>query len=87
MKTRFTSNTLLAAVAILGLSIAPALAAGPSNSNGYEYPDFWGNVPAQQTDTAAHAPNQANGAVGTYDTQTSHGTWLFPPNPYSGANG
>jgi hypothetical protein len=87
MRTRFTSNTLLAAVAALGLGIAPALAAGPSNSNGYEFPDFWGDAPAQQT-TTAHAPNQAGGAsVGTYDTQTSHGTWLFPPNPYSGANG
>ena len=86
MKTRLTSNTLLAAVAALGLGIAPAMAAGPSNSNGYEFPDFWGDAPAQQT-TTAHAPNQANGAVSTYDTQTSHGTWLFPPNPYSGANG
>jgi hypothetical protein len=86
MRTRFTSSTLLAAVATLGLGIAPALAAGPSNRNGYEFPDFWGDVPAQQT--PVHAPSQAGGAsVGTYDTQTSHGTWLFPPNPYSGANG
>jgi hypothetical protein len=86
MKTKFTSTTLLAAVAALGLGIAPALAAGPSNSSGYEFPDFWGDAPAQQT-TVAHAPNQAAGAsVGTYVTQTSHGTWLFPPNPYSGAN-
>jgi hypothetical protein len=82
MRTRFTSSTLLAAVATLGLGIAPALAAGPSNSNGYEFPDFWGDVPAQQN-TAARAPSEARGAVGTYDTQTSHGTWLFPPNPYS----
>jgi hypothetical protein len=77
---------VLAAVATLGLGIAPALAAGPSNSNGYEFPDFWGDMPAQQS--TVHAPSQAGGAsVGTYDTQTSHGTWLFPPNPYSGANG
>jgi hypothetical protein len=87
MRTRFTSNTLLAAIAALGLSIAPALAAGPSNSSGYEFPDFWGDAPAQQT-TTAHAPSQAGGAsVGAYVTQTNHGTWLFPPNPYSGANG
>ena len=87
MRIRFTSNTLLATVATVGLGIAPAMAAGPSNSNGYEFPDFWGDAPAQQT-TTAHAPSQAGGAsVHTYDTQTSHGTWLFPPNPYSGANG
>jgi hypothetical protein len=87
MKTRFTSNALLVAVATLGLGIAPALAAGPSSGNGYEFPDFWGNLPAQQTNNA-YAPNQGGGApIGTYVTQTSHGTWLFPPNPYSGANG
>jgi len=74
MRTRFTSNTLFATVVALGLGIAPALAAGPSNSNGYEFPNFWGDAPAQQT-TTAHAPSQADGAA------TSHGTWLFPPNP------
>jgi hypothetical protein len=83
MRTRFTSKTLLAAVAAFGLGIAPALAAGPSNSNGYEFPDFWGDVPAQQT-TPAHTHAQAGGAsVGTYVTQTNHGISLFPPNPYS----
>jgi hypothetical protein len=82
MKTRFASNTLLATVVALGLGIAPARAAGPSGSNGYEFPDFWGDAPAQQT-TTAHAPGQAGGAaVGTFYTQTSHGTFLFPPNPY-----
>jgi hypothetical protein len=74
MRTRFTSNTLLATVVALGLGIAPALAVGPSNINGYEFPNFWGNAPAQQT-TTAHAPRQADGAA------TSHGTWLFPLNP------
>ena len=86
MRTKFTSSTLLAAVATVGLGIAPALAAGPSNSNGYAFPDFWGDVPAQQTTTTAHVPNQTGGAsVGTYVTQTSRGTWLFPPTP--NANG
>ena len=85
MRMRFTSSALLAAVATVGLGIAPALAAGPSNS-GYEFPGFWGDAPAQQTATG-HAANQADGSsVGTYVTQTNHGTWLFPPNPYSGAN-
>ena len=88
MRTKFTSSTLLAAVATVGLGITPALAAGPSNSSGYEFPGFWGDMPAQQTTTAAHIPNLAGGAsVGMYVTQTSHGTWLFPPNPNGGANG
>ena len=87
MRTKFTSSTLLAAVVTIGLGIAPALAAGPSNSSGYVFPDFWGDAAAQQTATT-QVPNQTGGAsVGTYVTQTSHGTWLFPPNPNSGANG
>lgn len=86
MTIRFTSNVLLAAATALRLGIAPALA-GAINSSGYQFPDFWGDTPAQQT-TTAHAPSQPGGAsVGTYVTQTSHGTWLFPPNPNSGANG
>jgi hypothetical protein len=88
MRTRFTSSALLAAVAAVGFGIAPALAAGTSNNSGYAFPDFWGNVPAQQKVTSAPAPNQAGGAsIGIYHTQTSHGTWLFPPNPNSGSNG
>lgn len=86
MKTRFT---LLAAVTVLGLGIAPAFAANAGDASGYVYPDFWGNVPAHQQAPSAPAPvaNKAEGAsIGTYVTQTSHGTWLFPPNPYSGAN-
>jgi hypothetical protein len=87
MKTRFTSSALLAVAVTLGLGAAPALAAGPVNSSGYEFPDFWGDAAAQQT-TTARAASQADGAtVGTYVTQTDHGTWLFPPNPNSGTNG
>jgi hypothetical protein len=79
---------LLAAIASAGLGIAPALATGPSNSSGYEFPGFWGDAPAQQTTITAHVPNQVGGAsVGTYVTQTSHSTWLLPPNPNSDANG
>ena len=87
MKTRFTS-TLLTAVTVLGLGVAPALAASPSAISGYEFPDFWGTEPAQQA-PSAQASNRADGpGVGTYVTQTSHGTWLFPPNRNSdGTNG
>ena len=78
--------TLLAAVAAIGLGVAPAFAADLSSNSGYMYPNFWGDSAAQQAPTA-NAPAQSNGAtIGTYATQSSHGTWLFPPNPNSGAN-
>ena len=87
MKTRFTSTTLLAAVTALGLGIVPALAAAPNANSGYEFPDFWGTETAQQA-PSAQASNHADGAaVGTYVTQTSHGTWLFPPNPNGDGSG
>ena len=80
-------TTLLAAVAAVGLGIAPALAADMQSNSGYTYQNFWGDQAAQQA-PAAKAPAQSNGAtVGIYATQSSHGTWLFPPNPNSGANG
>jgi hypothetical protein len=79
--------TLLAAVAALGLGVAPAFAADMQSNGGYRYPDFWGTETVQQA-PAAKAPAQSNGAaVGVYATQSSDGTWLFPPNPNSGANG
>jgi hypothetical protein len=78
-------TTFLAAVAALGLGIAPALAAGMQSDSGYKYPDFWGTAAAQQA-PAARAPAQSNGAtIGTYVTQSrSQGTWLFPPDPNGG---
>ena len=88
MKTRFTSTTLLAAVTALGLGAAPAFANTPSANSGYEFTDFWGNVAAQQAPSAPPAANTANGpAIHNYITQTSHGTWLFPPHQNEGTNG
>ena len=122
MKPRFTSTTLLAALTVLGLGIAPALAdsgqgtipntfftelpgvvAKPATvstalakaqsdpsigvyattaESGYVYPDFWADMPSQPL-SKAPAGSQAHGAgVGMYVTKTSHGTWLFPPNPW-----
>jgi hypothetical protein len=80
-------TTLLAAVAAIGLGIAPAFAADMQSNSGYTYPNFWGTETTPQA-PVAKAPVQSNGAsVGVYATQSSHGTWLFPPNPNSGANG
>src|SRR5690348_9703249 len=79
--------TLLAAVATLGLGVAPAFAADLQSNGGYTYPDFWGTETVQQQAPAAKALAQPNGtAIGVYATQSSHGTWLFPPDPNSGAN-
>jgi hypothetical protein len=74
--------TLIAAVVATGLGIAPAFA---DNASGYAYPNFWGDHPTQQT-PAAQA-QASNGGFSAYVTQSSHGTWLFPPNPNQGANG
>ena len=78
-------TTLLAAAAALGLSAAPAFAADQASNSGYMYPNFWGGTAVQRA-PSANAPVQSNGAFGIYTTQSSHGTWLFPPNPNSGAN-
>jgi hypothetical protein len=79
-------TTLLAAVAALGLVAAPAFAADQASNSGYMYPNFWGDQTAERAPTG-NAPAQSNGAtIGIYTTRSSHGTWLFPPNPNGGAN-
>lgn len=79
-------TTLLAAVAAMGLGIAPAFAADMQSNSGYVFPNFWGTAAVQQA-PAAKAPAQSQGSsIGTYTTQSSQGTWLFPPNP-NGGNG
>ena len=80
-------TTLLAAVAAVAFGIAPAFAADMQSNSGYAYPDFWGTEPTHQV-PLAKVPAQPNSAtIGTFVTRSSPGTWLFPPNPYSGANG
>ncbi len=75
-------TALLTAVVAIGLGITPAFAA---NNSGYAYPNFWGTQPAAQQVPTANAPAQWNGAtIDTYATQSSQGTWLFPPTPNSG---
>jgi hypothetical protein len=84
MWRKIMRTKLLAAVAVLGLGVAPAFAA--DNASGYLFPDFWGTETAQQP-PAGKAPVQADGpTTGIYVTQSSHGTWLFPPNPNQGGN-
>jgi hypothetical protein len=77
-------TTLLAAIVATGLGIgAPAFA---DNASGYAYPNFWGDTAQQQAQAAQVQAHSSSGAgIGAYVTQSSHGTWLFPPNP--NANG
>lgn len=88
MKIRYSSTMLLAAVTALGLGIAPAVAADANSASvasGYVYPGFWGTASVHAAPSAA-APTQSDGsAIGTYATETGHGTWLFPPDPNSGS--
>jgi hypothetical protein len=87
MKTRFTSTALLAAVASLGLSIAPAFADGGQGTvpNTY-FTELPGVVAKPATGGAATVQQQAGPSIGTYATNHSTGTWLFPPNPNQGGN-
>jgi len=75
---------IIAAAAVLSLGLGFAYA----DSEGGQYattqftqtPGFLAQAPVQK------APPIATGqAIQTWVTQSSHGTWLFPP--YSGGNG
>ena len=76
---------MLTAAAAIGFGMTSAMAASAGTS-GYEFPDFWGNAAAQHAPVAAVPNPAATGTVGTYATQSSHGTWLFAPNANQGAN-
>jgi hypothetical protein len=80
---------LFAAIAILTIAgSGAAFASNGDNSvpNGYAFPDFWGEAPAEAPafTTLEHSTGPS---ISTYPTQSmpaNHGTYLFPPNPYGG---
>jgi hypothetical protein len=76
---------LLAAAAALSLGIGSAYADGGDGpqTNFYTLPNA-AQAPAQNAPADATAQNGQ--AIHTYVTQSSHGTWLFPPNGNQGAN-
>ena len=78
---------LLAAAAALSLGIGSAYADSEggqiANTQFTEIPGFLAQAPAQNAPAVATAQN---GRVQTYATQSSHGTWLFPPHDGGGAN-
>jgi predicted amidohydrolase YtcJ len=79
---------LLAAAAALSLGIGSAYADSEggqiANTQFTEIPGFLAQAPAQNAPAVATAQNER--AVQTYATQSSHGTWLFPPHA-EGGNG
>ncbi len=83
MKTMY-----IAVAAALSLGIGSAYAGegeGPvANTLFTELPGVVAQAPAQNAPAVATAQNGK--AVKVYVTQSSRGTWLFPPNQNSGAN-
>jgi hypothetical protein len=80
-------NMLLAAAAALSLGIGSAYASegGPvANTFFTSLPGVIAQAPAQNAPAVATAQNGQ--AVHTYVTQSSHGTWLFPPHDGGGNN-
>ena len=79
---------LLAAAAALSLGIGSAYADSEggqvANTRFTSVPGFLAQAPAQNAPAVATAQNRQ--AVRAYVTQSSHGTWLFPPNDGGGAN-
>jgi hypothetical protein len=74
----------LAAAAVISLGMGVAFAQSSPSASGYVYPNFWGNQAAQTAPQGHVAPQSSGDAISTYVTQTSQGTWLFPPNPNNG---
>jgi hypothetical protein len=80
---------LLAAAAALSLGIGSAYADSEGGQNNLtqftQTPGFLAQAPAQNAPAVATAQNGQ--AVRTFVTQSSHGTWLFPPHQGGGNNG
>ena len=79
---------LLAAAAALSLGIAAyadSEGGQVANTRFTSIPGFLAQAPAQNAPAVATARNGQ--AVRAYVTQSSHGTWLFPPHEGGGNNG
>jgi hypothetical protein len=77
---------LLAAAAALSFGVSAAYADGGQGTlpNTYftELPGVIAQAPVQNAPSIATARNGQ--AIGTYVTNSNHGTWLFPPNQNQG---
>jgi hypothetical protein len=76
----------LAAVSIASIGSAYADSEGGQNANTQftQTPGFLAQTPVQNAPAVTTARNGQG--VQTYVTQSSHGTWLFPPHAGGGAN-
>jgi hypothetical protein len=83
----FRSAELRAAIAVLSIGTPYADSEGGQNANTQftSIPGFLAQAPAQNAPAVAIAQNGQ--AVRAYVTQSSHGTWLFPPHQGGGQNG
>jgi hypothetical protein len=72
-------------IANIGSAYADSEGGQVANTRFTEIPGFLAQAPAQNAPAVATARNGQ--AVQTYVTQSSHGTWLFPPHVGGGANG
>jgi hypothetical protein len=96
MRRETMKTMLLAAAAVLSLGVGSAYADGgdtpAANTFFTELPGVVAqaqvpNAPAYAQNGQAQTQQAQNGqGVHTYVTQSSHGTWLFAPNPNAGAN-
>src|SRR5579863_2050181 len=85
-KAKKLSTLLFATVATMGIGMGSAFAQSSPSASGYVYPDFWGTAAAQTAPKSNAATQSSGDSIGTYATQSSHGTWLFPPDPNGGGN-
>src|ERR1700749_3101747 len=95
MRRETMKTMLLAAAAALSLGVGSAYADGgdgpAANTFFTELPGVVAQADVPNAPTYAQhgrAPQQAQNGQGVhpYVTQSSHGTWLFAPNPNAGSN-
>jgi hypothetical protein len=72
-------------IASIGTAYADSEGGQIANTQFTEIPGFLAQAPAQNA--PAVATTQNGQAAHTYVTQSSHGTWLFPPHDGGGNNG
>jgi hypothetical protein len=86
MKTMLLLRAAIAALSIANISTAYASEGGQvANTFFTSLPGVIAQAPVQNAPAVATARNGQ--AVQTYVTQSSHGTWLFPPHQGGGQNG
>ena len=84
MKIMLRAALAALSIANIGSAYADSEGGQIANTQFTEIPGFVAQAPAQNAPAVATAQNGQR--VQTYVTQSSHGTWLFPPHEGGGAN-